>query len=116
MLAVNPGAMIHANIMNKMSPSPFMKYLVGPVAAGVFKAASWVHPDGIMRTVEKSAADVQRAAFDVEDPELGRYPKDLYLDGARIVKPAAESFDKAKQKELWDFSIELAGLAGQSIV
>ncbi|KAK0615417.1 WW domain-containing oxidoreductase [Lasiodiplodia hormozganensis] len=113
-LAVSPGAMIHPNIMNKMNP--FMKYVVGPVATGVFKAVSRVNPDGVMRTVEKSAAHVQRAALDAEDPELGRYPKDLYLDGAKIVKPLAESFDKAKQKELWDFSVKLAGLTGQRIL
>ncbi|KAL1617805.1 D-lactate ferricytochrome c oxidoreductase [Diplodia seriata] len=108
-LAVNPGAMIHPNMLNKLD-SPVMKYVVGPIAAGVFRAVQCFNPDGILRTVERSAADVQRAAFSLDDPLLGSQPKDLYLDGSKIVKPAADSFDETKQRELWDFSVKLVGL------
>ncbi|KAL1631684.1 hypothetical protein SLS56_004358 [Neofusicoccum ribis] len=107
-LAVNPGAMVHSNILTKMNP--FMRYVAGPMALGVFTVMSYVKPDGIMRTVAKSAADVERAALAVNDPKLGKYPKDIYLDGARLVKPAEDSFNKERQRELWDVSFKLAGL------
>lgn len=107
-LVVNPGAMVHAGILSKMNS--LMRYVVGPVAADVFRAVSRVNPDGIMRMVEKSTADIQRAASSLDDAQLGGHPKGLYIDGPRIVRPAESSFDKAKQRELWDFSMELVGL------
>ncbi|KAL1641000.1 hypothetical protein SLS58_006442 [Diplodia intermedia] len=115
MLAVNPGAMIHSNMLNKLD-NPVMKYAVGPIAAGVFRAVQYFNPDGIMRTVERSAADVQKAAFSFDDPLLGSHPKGLYFDGAKIVKAAEDSFDETKQKELWDFSVKLAGLSEDDVL
>lgn len=97
--------MAHSNIFNKMNP--FMRNVVGPITLGVFKFLNYLNPNGLIRTVERSAADVDRAAFGIVDPVLGKYPKGVYLDGAKRVEPAADSFDEDKQKELWDFGMKL---------
>ncbi|EKG22586.1 hypothetical protein MPH_00054 [Macrophomina phaseolina MS6] len=98
--------MVHSNMLNKVNP--FMRYVVGPVILKAFQAIHYFNPNGIIRTVGASAADVERAAFGIVDQELGSYPKDLYLDGAKRVEAATESFDEEKQKELWTLSVKLA--------
>ncbi|GME64776.1 D-lactate dehydrogenase [Neofusicoccum parvum] len=107
-IGVDPGAMVHANMISKYSKSPFVKYIVGPGFMGYTRAAQHVWPNGTFRTVKKSATDVVRAALGLDN--LGGYPKGVYMNGSEHGEAAAESKDEKKQGEVWELSLKLAKL------
>lgn len=49
------------------------------------------------------------ACFD-DDVLLGKHPKAVYLSGSALAGTSAETRDEAKQKRLWDASVELSGV------
>lgn len=77
---------------------------------GYTKLAVRLWPNGMFRTVQKSAGDVQNAALNLEDPDLGEYPKGSYLNGSERAESSVESKDQTKQNELWELSFKYTNL------
>lgn len=101
---------MHPQMIEKYSQnSLFVKYVVGPAFMGYSKAAQCVWPNGLFRTVNKSATDVVRAAVGLEG--LDGYPKGAYMNGSERSEPAEEAKDEKKQEEVWDFSLKLAKIS-----
>lgn len=75
----------------------------------ILPLVAWWNPDGGVRTPERSAGDVVRAAFD-NGPGLGEEPKDVYLDGTTPLETGVESRDAQKRDWVWKESVRLAGL------
>lgn len=73
------------------------------------EAIAWLKPDGPVRTTERSAHDIVRAAFD-NGPGLGEEPKDVYLDGTVPLETGEESRDVQKRDWVWKESVRLTGL------
>ncbi|KAF7550255.1 hypothetical protein G7046_g8073 [Stylonectria norvegica] len=64
-----------------------------------------LNPNGSLRTVYKSAADIVRACFEIEAP-LGA----MYLNGSDVHWTSDEVGDDEKREELWKYSVAAAGL------
>lgn len=77
----------------------------------IYPLIAWLKPDGIVRTTERSASDIVRAAFD-HGPGLGQEPKDVYLDGTVPLETGQESQDVQKRAWVWKESVRLTGLKG----
>lgn len=75
----------------------------------IFPLIAWLSPNGGIRTPERSAGDVVRAAFD-NGEGLGESPKDVYLDGTKPFETGVESRDAQKRDWVWKESVRLAGL------
>lgn len=80
--------------------------VVNPVIAGPL---TWLQPNGYVRTCEKSAGDLLRAAFDTET--LGEHPKRVYLNGTDPLQPSGEATDGEKRGMLWRDSVRYVGLS-----
>jgi hypothetical protein len=76
-----------------------------PVLAPIFV---YLQPNGSLRTPTKSAADLLRASFD--EKALGKHPKALYLNGSEMGAVTAEAKDEKKQTDLWEGSLQFAGI------
>ena len=63
-------------------------------------------PNGTVRPVRKSAADVIRACFEIQTPKGKAY----YLNGTDELETAKTSKDSSKRRELWDYGLKLASL------
>ncbi|KAF2853762.1 NAD(P)-binding protein [Plenodomus tracheiphilus IPT5] len=74
----------------------------------IVRIALQFFPNGPLRTTQKSAGDVLRAAFDVST--LGEQPKAVYLDGTNPFESSAEARDEKKQDMLWRDSVGYVGL------
>jgi len=61
-------------------------------------------PNGVLRTLRKSAADVVGACFASE----ARRGELLYLNGTDEAQAAKDACDDRKRKELWDYSVTAA--------
>jgi hypothetical protein len=105
-LGVDPGAMIHANILEKASS---IERVFAPAVQMYSKIAVHLWPNGMFRSVQKSSTDVERAAFG-EDSIVSGESKDVYLNGNELALSSKESMDITKQKLLWDLSLELVML------
>ena len=68
-----------------------------------------LQPNGSLRTPAKSAVDLLRACFD-ETPPVGKHPRSLYLNGSEVGPVTPEARDEKKQKDLWEGSLEYAGI------
>ncbi|OBR10845.1 putative Short-chain dehydrogenase [Colletotrichum higginsianum IMI 349063] len=104
-LGVDPGGM--ASGLTRRG-SPVLVFFVRwafPLLAAVM---TWFSPNGILRPVSKSAADVLRAAFDTA--QLGERPKAVYLNGSEIGDTSAEAKDPVKTKQLWEASVGYTAL------
>jgi hypothetical protein len=75
----------------------------------VMPLVAWWNPHGGVRTPDRSAGDVVRAAFD-NGPGLGEEPKDVYLDGTVPLETGVESRDAQKREWVWEESVRMAGL------
>lgn len=104
-VGVDPGAMMHSNIAEKTSALD--RFTTVPLIQLYTRVAQYINPNGMFRTVEKSAEDVLRAAFETTEPYLA---KDAYFDGNRPSETAIESKDLGRQKELWQLSLLYVGL------
>ncbi len=102
-LTVNPGTM--STGLQRSAPW-FIRVILFSI---IFPLITWLKPDGDIRTTKKSAADVLSAAFD-PSPNLGQYPKGLYLDDSSTAEPSAESKDEKKRMELWTASVKYTDL------
>ena len=80
----------------------FLFQLVLPLVAVL---ATWVMPNGPLRTTKKSAQNVLKAAFD-----LGPQTKGLYLDGSEPTEMSREAKDPEKRKTLWSDTVRYASL------
>ncbi|KAI8964800.1 NAD(P)-binding protein [Daldinia sp. FL1419] len=80
--------------------------IIGPLLAPI---ATWLSPNGDLRTTWKSAADVIHACFDT-DGGLGEYPNGLYLNGSAVADVGPEAKDEAKCRRLWSDSLEYANV------
>ncbi|GIJ97988.1 hypothetical protein Aspvir_000096 [Aspergillus viridinutans] len=107
-LGVDPGGMLHENLNHKLSA--FQRYVLAPPVRIYTRLAVNLWPNGMLRTVEKSAGDIVRAALCLEDPQLGLYPKDVYLNGSELAESAALSKDEEQQELLWKLSLQFANL------
>ena len=65
-----------------------------------------INPNGPLRTLWKSAADVIRACFEIDAPK----GKALYLNGSEEHGTSREATDTANRKALWDYSIPAASI------
>lgn len=92
--------MLHDNIAKRASL--LERFTMIPLIQLYTRVAQYINPNGMFRTVEKSADDVLRAAFETTDPYL---EKDAYFDGDRPAETAIESKDLVRQKELWRLSL-----------
>lgn len=63
-----------------------------PLVRVIYPVVAWLKPNGPIRTTERSAGDVVRAAFD-HGPGLGEEPKGVYLDGTVPLETGEESRD-----------------------
>lgn len=87
----------------------FARVLLFPVIVPLLAPLmTWLHPNGTIRTIAKSSADVVRAAFDV-NPEL----RGKYLNGSEIEDVAAEAADSKKRAMVWRESLKYAQLTEQ---
>lgn len=71
--------------------------------------SSWMvgsDPNGTVRPVWKSAADVIRACFEIDAPKGTAY----YLNGTDELETAKASTDSSKRRELWDYGLKLSSL------
>lgn len=75
----------------------------------VYPLIAWLQPNGSIRTTERSAGDIVRAAFD-HGPGLGEEPKGVYLDGTVPLETGEESRDPQKRDWVWKESVRLTGL------
>ncbi|OBT39615.1 hypothetical protein VE00_09764 [Pseudogymnoascus sp. WSF 3629] len=107
-LGVDPGGMIHDNIMRRASA--LQRHLLEPAFRPFIKVTNLLYPNEWIRTVQKSSNDIVRAALQTDDPILGQYPKDAYLNGNETAESAAESKDEGKQKVLWEASLRYTRL------
>ena len=104
-LALDPGGMPGTGIV-KDSPW-FQRFFLG-IVKRLLVVINFVAPSLPFRSPNRSAADLLHACFD--EKELGQHPKGVNLNGRVKQTTSAESRDEAKQKELWDASLKLAGL------
>lgn len=107
-LGVDPGGMIHDNVMRKASA--LERHILEPAFRPLVKVTNFLWPNGSIRTVQKSSNDIVRAALQTDDPILGKYPKDAYLNGNEKGESAAESKDEDKQNALWEASLKYTKL------
>ena len=104
-LAVDPGAMSDTELLRE---SPLhLRLGVNWIVAPLTPILNWLWPNGYFRTRKKSARDLLVASFD--EDKLGRYPKAVYLNGSELACSSPETKDEAKQKRLWDASVEISG-------
>lgn len=75
----------------------------------VFRIIAWLNPTGAIRTPERSAGEVLRAAFD-NGPGQGEEPKGIYLFGNQLIETGEESRNRNKRELVWSGSVRLAGL------
>jgi NAD(P)-dependent dehydrogenase (short-subunit alcohol dehydrogenase family) len=104
----------------------------GTMSTGLQRHASWfvrvlifqiiipiialLMPNGPVRTTQKSASHILRAAFD-SDQVMSPFPKDLYLNGSELMETSEESKDALKRDMVWRQSIQCAGLKeGETIL
>ncbi len=104
-LGVDPGGMVSGLTRRGSALLVFFVQWVFPLLVGFM---TWISPNGMLRTVSKSAADVLRAAFDTA--QLGERPKAVYLNGSELGDTSAEAKDAAKRRELWEASVGYAAL------
>lgn len=100
--------MIHDNVMRKASA--LERHILQPAFRPLIKVTNFIWPNGSIRTVQKSSNDIVRAALQIDDPILGQYPKDAYLNGNEKAESAAASKDEDKQKALWEASLQYTNL------
>ena len=102
-LAVDPGSMPTGLARN----APWLiRVLVFRI---IFSLVILLKPDGEVRSPSKSAMDVLGAAFN-SGPQLGEYPKGVYLNGSKPIETSAESKDVKKRDLLWKESLKYTGL------
>ncbi|OTB14727.1 hypothetical protein K445DRAFT_318627 [Daldinia sp. EC12] len=80
--------------------------LIMPLLAPI---ATWLNPNGDLRTTWKSAGDVIHACFDT-DGGLGEYPNGVYLNGSAIADVGPEAKDETKCRRLWSDSLGYANV------
>lgn len=102
-LGVDPGTMTTG--LQRHSPWVIRVLLFGII----YPIIAWLNPSGPVRTPERSARDVIRAAFDHGD-ELGEQPKSVYIDGTVAVSTGEEARDARKRGWVWEESVRLTGL------
>ena len=87
----------------------FLRIALSWLVAPLTPLLNWIWPNGYFRTRAKSAHDLLVACFD-ENGVLGKYPETAYLNGNELAATSPETRDEAKQKRLWDASVEISGL------
>ncbi|KAI1413210.1 NAD(P)-binding protein [Hypoxylon sp. FL1857] len=103
-LGIDPGWM--ATGIARRHPSYSFIRTVMPWVAG---ALSWLRPNGMFRTPNRSAGDVVAAMFDNGAVGSAK-PKGLYFKGAVRAEVSAEAKDKEKRQMVWRDSVRYAGL------
>ncbi|KAI1374795.1 NAD(P)-binding protein [Hypoxylon crocopeplum] len=106
-LALDPAAMM-SSIARRSGwfVRVFIVQIVGPLLAPI---ATWLNPNGDVRTTWKSAGDVLHAAFDT-DAGLGERPNGVYLNGSAVSDVGPEAKDEVKCRRLWSDSLGYAGV------
>ena len=102
-LGTDPGTM-PSNLVRR-GPWMIRVFLFQLVLPLVAVLATWVMPNGPLRTTKKSAQNVLKAAFD-----LGPQTKGLYLDGSEPTEMSREAKDPEKRKTLWSDTVRYASL------
>ncbi|KAI6091730.1 NAD(P)-binding protein [Hypoxylon rubiginosum] len=106
-LGVDPGAM-RSSLARRSGW--FTRVLLVNVLLRIFAPiATWLNPDGDLRTTWKSAADTIHASFDT-DGGLGEHPNGLYLNGSVIAEVGPEAKDETKCRRLWSDSLGYASI------
>ncbi|KAI5466358.1 hypothetical protein BGZ63DRAFT_348146 [Mariannaea sp. PMI_226] len=108
-VSLDPGAMGSDLTRRGSSSLQFqVKYIV-PVAAWL---AVKFNPNGALRPMWKSAADVLRLCFEVEAPR----GKLLYLNGTEEAGTSKEAQDADKRKEVWRYGLAAAGIKQEDTI
>lgn len=90
----------------------FIRVLLWPVIVPLIAPLmTWLEPNGHIRTISKSSADVLRAAFGA-GPEL----RGKYLNGSEVQELVAEAADTEKRAMVWGDSVKYSQLTGQDTV
>ncbi|KAI1941691.1 hypothetical protein LOZ57_005480 [Ophidiomyces ophidiicola] len=101
-VGVDPGGMLHEHVVeraswaNRISTVPLIRLYV-------LLVAQYWWPNGMFRTVKKSAQDLLHATL--ESNASWVQPKDAYFNGNEPAESAAASKDPERQKELWQMSL-----------
>ncbi|KAH7327107.1 hypothetical protein BKA65DRAFT_62351 [Rhexocercosporidium sp. MPI-PUGE-AT-0058] len=103
-LSMDPGAMGGTGITKRSGP--MIRFITGYLVPFFQHISVWLYPNGPLRPTWKSAQDLMLASFD--ENYLGTHPKATYLNGSVKAISSVESRDEAKQKQLWDESVQLA--------
>ncbi|KAH9993901.1 NAD(P)-binding protein [Xylariaceae sp. FL0662B] len=109
-LAIDPGTMVTGIVRH----SPWIVRVVVfqiilRLLAGLF--VRW-HPNGTVRTPNKSSRDTIAAALDCGPPPLTERPKGLYLNGSEPGDYNLEAKDPRKGQVIWEGSVRLTQLKG----
>lgn len=110
-LGLDPGGM-GTDLIQRGAPTGLrlqVKYLMPVVAAVSVKLA----PNGMLRPVWKSAADVVQGCFDVAPPPKGTA---LYLNGSEELQTGEESRKEELRRELWRYGLGAAGIKPEDTV
>ncbi|KAM5441079.1 hypothetical protein MferCBS31731_003866 [Microsporum ferrugineum] len=106
-VGVDPGAMLHDNLAERGSLAD-RAFLIPLIQLYTRLIARYFWPNGMFRTVEKSAQDLLRVAL--ESKASWAHPKEAYFNGNELAETAIESRDSKKQKELWGMSLRYVDL------
>lgn len=79
----------------------FFPYII-PLLAPLM---TWLQPNGVIRTIDKSSTDVVNAAFDT-NPDLGG----KFLNGSELEDAVPEAADARKRSMVWSDSVRYTQL------
>lgn len=103
--AINPGAMGGTSLVRR--GNWFTRTILFPI---IFRhlgpLLTWISPNGTIRTIAKSSADVVNAAL-TSDPEL----RGGYLNGSELQPMVPEAMDARKRAMVWKDSVRYAKLS-----
>lgn len=107
-LAIDPGSMATGIVRRG---SWFVRVVVFQILVRAICAIMvQVSPNGVWRTLDKSAGDITAAAFGSSPPPLSDRPKGLYLNGSGIGTYNPEADDPVKGMVIWRGSVRYSGL------
>ncbi|KAI1769945.1 NAD(P)-binding protein [Hypoxylon cercidicola] len=106
-LSVDPAAMMSG--IARRSSWVVRVLIIGIIGQLLAPLATWLNPQGDLRTTWKSAGDAIHASFDT-DGGLGEHPNGLYLNGSVVADVGPEAKDETKCRRLWSDTLGYAGI------
>lgn len=94
--------------------SPLLSFQIQYILPLFTELTTWLWPNGMFRTVSKSADDVLHAAFNTT--QMGPRPKPVYMNGSDIGDTSGEFKDGEKRRELWSQSLKYTELQPEETI